>query len=294
MPLIAGKKATGLLSPKTTEKFLDLVIQNTPILQRVTPAKVNDAVSTYPTVAMASYKTRGFAQTAAGRQTVATLNNLSQTDVSYAVKELVLALTIQDSYVEDMDSDGAKIAEMVAKVFAKDLQYLLINGDITETGTTDKLVVRKILNGIIEQLDSASLGIGWLAADSTIMKKLAKLVAGAPDDLLANPASKIYICPGDYTSLWDDVMSNNKTLAVRENRIWYRGIELVEQTELPTDRPIIGDMSNVLVPMMREVYLESQRYPEARGWKVVLTTRLDCNLYPGANLRILNAAATTT
>lgn len=290
MPISEGKKTTGLLSPKTTEKFLDLVIQNTPILQRVTPAKVSDAVSTYPTVAMASFKTRGYAQTAAGRQTVATLNNLSQTDVSYAVKELVLALVIQDSYVEDMQSDGKKIADMVAKVFAKDLQYLIINGDTAETGTTDQLTVRKILDGIVKQLSAAST-LPWASTDTTVLKKLAKLVAGAPDDLLANPETKIYIAPSDYTSLWDDVMTNNKTLAVRENKIWYRGIELVEQTQIPANRFIIGDMSNVLVPLMREVYLETQRYPEARGWKCVLTTRLDVNLYPGANLRILAASA---
>jgi len=292
MPLTDGKKATGLLSPKSTEKFLDLVIQNTPILQRATPAKVNEAVGTYPTTAMARYKTRGYGTSSEDRQTVATLNNLSQTDVSYSVKELVLALVIQDSYVEDMESDAAKIAEMVAKVFAKDLQYLLINGDTTETGTTDILTVRKILDGIVKQVNAASLTCPWAAGDTTVIKKLNKLVAGAPDDLLTAPDTRIYICPGDYTSLWDDVMTNNKTLAVRDGKIWYRGLELVEQTQLPPNRPMIGDMGNILVPLMREVYLEAQRYPEARGWKVVLSTRMDVNLYPGANLRILAASAT--
>ena len=292
MPLIDGKKATGLLSPKTTDKFLDLVIQNTPILQRVTPAKVSDPVATFPTTAMASYKTRGYSTSSSDRQTVATLNNLSQTDVAYSVKELVLALVIQDSYVEDMESDPQKIAEMVAKVFAKDLQYLLINGDTSETGTTDILTVRKILDGIVKQVNAASLTCPWASGDTTVIKKLNKLVAGAPDDLLTAPETKIYICPGDYTSLWDDVMTNNKTLAVRDGKIWYRGLELVEQTQLPANRPMIGDMSNILVPLLREVYLEAQRYPEARGWKVVLSTRMDVKMYPGANLRILAASAT--
>lgn len=292
MPLSDGKKATGLLSPKTTEKFLDLVIQNTPILQLVTPAKVNDAVATFPTTAMASYKTRGMSVSSAHRQTVATLNNLSQTDVSYSAKELVLALVIQDSYVEDMESDGAKIAEMVAKVFAKDLQFLLLNGDTAASGTTDKITVQKILDGIVKQVTAVGT-VAWVAADGTVLKKLAKLVAGASDDLLTAPGTKIFLCPSDYTSLWYDVMNNNKILAVRDGRIWYRGIEIVELTQLPANRPMIGDMSNVLVPVMREVYLESQRYPEARGWKCVLSTRLDLKLYPGALLTILAAAATT-
>lgn len=292
MPIREGKNPTGLLSPQSTDKFIDLVIDNTPILKWVTPAKVNESVATYPTVSMARYKTRGYGVTSTARNTVATLNNLSQTDVAYSVKELVLALVLPDSYVEDMDSDGGKIAEMVAKVYAKDLQYLLINGDTTATGSTDQITLQKTLNGIVKQLTGNSLTAPWVAADSTVLKKLAKLVTAATDDILANPATKIYIAPADYTALWDDVMTNNKTLAVREGRIWYRGFELLEMPDLPQNRPIIGDMSNILVPIKREVYIEAQRYPEARGYKCVLSTRLDVNQYPDANLRILAASAT--
>lgn len=293
MLIDGSKQATGLLSPRSADKFIDLVIQNTPILGRVTPAKVSEAVATFPTIAMASYKTRGYGVTSSDRQTLASLNNLTQTDVSYSVKELVLGLVLQDSYVEDLGTDGGIIAEMVAKIFAKDLQYLVINGDTAASGTTDQIIVQKILDGIVKQMDAAGLTLPWVAGDSTITKKLAKLVSGAPDDILANPNTAIYISPADYTAIWDDVMNNNKTIAIRDGKIWYRGIELIEQTQLPSNRPIIGDMSNVLIPIMREVYMEAQRYPEARGWKVVLSTRLDVKLYPGANLRILAKSAST-
>lgn len=295
MPMKEGLRPTGMLSAKSAEKFLDLVIQNTPILQRVTPAKVTDPIGTYPTVAAALYKTRGFStahNNSTGRQTVATLNNLSGTDVSYSLKELVLALVIQDSYVEDMESDPEKIAQMVAKVYAKDLQYLIINGDTSEAGSSDQQSVRKILDGIVKQLTTNALTCPWAAGDTTVIKKLGKLVAGAPDDVISNPNAKIYIAPTDYTSLWDDVMTNNKTLAVRDGRIWYRGLELVEQTSLPASRPIIGDISNILVPMSREIMIEAQRYPEARGYKCVLSSRIDVNQYPNANIRILAATAT--
>lgn len=288
MPLTEGQKATGLLSPVTAEKFLDLIIQNTPILQKVTTAKVKESVATYPAVTMAQFKTRGYGVTSGDRTTVYTLNNLTQTDVSYSLKELVLGMTIQDSYIEDLDADGEKIAEMVAKMFAKDLQFLVIQGDTSVSISNDQTTVQKILNGIIKQLDTFVYTCPWLtASDTTIIKKLNKLVAGAPDDILVAPNTRIFIAPSDYTALWDDVMTNNKTLAVRDGKIWYRGLELVEQTFIPANRPMIGDLSNVLVPISREVYLESQRYPEARGWKVVLSTRLDVNVYPNALIRVL-------
>lgn len=296
MPTIYNnKRQLGLLSSQTTEKFLDLVIQNTPLLSMCSVAKVNESVATYPTTAMARYKTRGFGTTVAtGRQSVATLANLTQTDVSYSVKELVLPLVIQDSYLEDMDADGEKVAEMVAKIFAKDLQYLLLNGDTTEDGTTDKEVLRAVLNGLVKQLDAASYTCGWLSTDSTMLKKIKKLISGSPDGLIANPATRIYMNPSDYTELWDDVMNNSKVLAVRDGRIWYRHMPVIEMEELPSGRPIAGDMSNLLVPLKREVSIEAQRYPEARGIKVVLSCRVDCKLYPGAHLRILDGTVTTT
>lgn len=288
-------KLTGILSPETTDAFLDLVIQNTPILQEATAVPVKIGMGTYPTVAMARYKTRGFASTSAGRQAVATLQNLTQTDVAYSVQELVLPLVIQDSYLEDLGSNeeeiGQKMAEMVAKVFAKDLQYLVINGDAAATGSTDKILLQKTMDGLVEQLKDASATCAWASTDNTLMKKLKKLLSGSPDALIAAPNSKIYMCPGDYTTLWDEVVDGNKTLAVREGRIWYRHMPVIEMEELPTGRPVVGDMSNLFIPLKREVYLEWQRYPEARGTKVVLSTRIDIKLYPNANLRILAASA---
>lgn len=287
---------TGILSPESTDAFLDLVIQNTPILLEATAVPVKIGTGTYPTTAMARYKTRGFASTSTGRQAVATLQNLTQTDVAYSVRELVLPLVIQDSYLEDLGDNeeeiGQKMAEMVAKVFAKDLQFLVLNGDTSATGTaSDKLTLQKTMNGLIQQLGAASATCPWASTDNTVLKKLNKLVSGAPDSILAEPKSKIYVCPSDYTSLWDDVMNNNKTLAVREGRVWYRHMPVVEVEELPQGRPIVGDMSNLFIPLKREVYLEWQRYPEARGSKLVLSTRIDIKLYPNAKLRILAAAA---
>ncbi len=290
MPLPSGIKPLGLLSPKSADKFIDLVMDNTPVLKYVTPAKVVEPVATYPALAMAAYKTRGYSVSSADRQTVAALNNLTQTDVSYSLKECVLAIILQDSYVEDNDSDAEKIATMVAKMFAKDLQYMVVNGDTSVSLSTDQTYVKKILDGIVKQLTTNSLTCAWLSAsDTTIAKKLNKLIIGAPDDVLVQPNTKIYIAPADYSALWDDINTNNRTIAVRDGRLWLRGFELVELNTLPANRPIIGDLSNFLVPIGREVYLEAQRYPEARGFKVVLSVRLDVNQYPAANLRILAA-----
>ncbi len=295
-----GIKPTGLLSPKSAKRFLDLVVQNTPLFKHITFAPVSIPVGTYPTVGMARHKTRGYGTSvAAGRQTVASLNNLSQTDVSFSLKELVLAVVIQDSYIEDMEASHEQVAELVAKIFAKDLHHLFINGDVTLTpvvtgSPTDEELLLPALNGALVQIDNATTPVTWTAAADTILKKLKVLLTGTPDDILAHPDTKIYLNPGDYTDLWDDVMTNSKVLAVRDGKIHYRKFPIEEITGLASGRPMIGDLSNILGFIGRDVQMEAQRYPEARGIKVVLSTRVDLKLYPSPNIRILAATATAT
>ncbi len=293
-----GIKPTGLLSPKSAKRFLDLVVQNTPLFKHITFAPVSLPVGTYPTVGMARYKTRGYGTTVlAGRQDVATLNNLSQNDVSYSLKELVLAVVIQDSYIEDMEASHEQVAELVAKIFAKDLHHLLINGNtqlvpaVANTPTDEESLLLTLDGGIV-QLDAGTTPVAYTSAASTILKKLNVLVKGTPDDILALPDTKIYINPGDYTDLWDDVMTNSKVLAVRDGKIHYRKFPVEEITGAPDGRPIIGDLSNFLGFIGRDVQLEAQRYPEARGIKVVLSTRVDIKGHPAPNIRILAASAT--
>ena len=188
-----GIKPTGLLSPKSAKRFLDLVVQNTPIFNHITFAPVSLPVGTYPTVGMARYKTRGYGTTVAtGRQTAATLNSLSQTDLSYSLKELVLAVVIQDSYIEDMEASHEQVAELVAKIFAKDLHHLFINGNASLTpatpGTpTDEESLLLAMNGALVKIDAGTTPVAWTSASDTVLKKLKVLLTGTPDDILALP-----------------------------------------------------------------------------------------------------------
>ncbi len=293
-------KAIGLLSPKTVDKFLDMVIANAPILGLCTCPKVDLPTGTYPVVSMAQYKTRGFSNahnSSGGRQTVATLENMNAADVSYNVKELVLALLIQDSYAEDMESSPEKIAEMFAKAFAKDLSQVLLNGDVdlepvNPEALTDKEKTLIVLDGLIKQMSEAGNTVSYGDTENTVNKKIIKLVNGCPDDYIANPDSKLFISPTDMNLLWDEASTSKILIKERDGKLYFRSkYELVEIAGLPQNCILFGDISGMLVPLSREVFMETQRYPEARGTKAVLTCRVDCQVHPYINMRMLVAEA---
>ncbi|MCK9309107.1 MAG: hypothetical protein PHY48_14025 [Candidatus Cloacimonetes bacterium] len=291
-------KMIGLLSAATVEKFLDMVIQNTPILKYVTCPKVDLPSGSYPVVNMAQYKTRGFSNahnSTGGRKTVATLQELNAADVSYNLKELVLALVVQDSYVDDMATTPEKVAEMFAKVFAKDLSQVLINGDtelepVDAENLTDRELTLAILDGLVKQMTEAEKTVTYGDTETTVSKKIIKLISGSPDDYIANPDSKIFISPTDMNLLWDEVTTTKPIIKERDGALYFRGkYELVEIAGLAQNCILFGDMTGLLAPLGREVYLETQRYPEARGFKGVLSCRIDCNIHPYINMRMLVA-----
>ncbi|HHV36991.1 MAG TPA: phage major capsid protein [Candidatus Cloacimonetes bacterium] len=288
-------KNLGLLSAKTTDKFLDMVIANAPILQLCTAPKVDLPIGTYPVVNMTQYKTRGFSNAHnanGGRQTVATMQNMNAADVSYAVKELVLPLIIQDSYAEDMETSPEKIAEMFAKVFAKDLSQLIINGDteLEQAGdtATDRETMLKILDGLLKQMVTAENVVEYGATQNTVEKKIIKLISGCPDDYLVNPDSRLIISPTDMNLLWEEATTKRPIIKERDGKLYFRGKYLIEEIGgFPQNAMIFGDLTGLLTPLSRELYLETQRYPEARGWKAVLSARLDCVIHPFINARLL-------
>ena len=295
MPPIDNKRPVGLLSSVSAEKFLDMVIANSPILQLCTAPKVDIPIGTYPVVSMAAYKTRGFSNAhnaTTGRQTVATLQNLSAADISYNVKELVLAVNLPDSYAEDMGTTPEAIAEMFAKIYAKDLNDLLLNGDTSltpaiENSPTDRETVLTILNGLITQLIAKGKTSAYTSSQNTINKRIVKLLDDSPADFLVNPASKIYISPADMNALWAEVDATKPIVTHRDGKLYFRGkYEIQELLHVPANHILFGDMTGLLVPLSREVWLETQRFPEARGTKAVLSSRIDCQIHPFINMNM--------
>jgi hypothetical protein len=265
-----------LLSKASADRFIEIMVENNPILKLISFEKLNDPVCSYPLLQLSRYKTRSVA-----RNTVATLVNVSDVTISFNAKELVLPLVIPDSYIEDMKSSHEKVANYAARVFGLDLAYLFMNGDTTAEGATDKILLQKSLDGVVKQLTDAAVTVDY-AAGSTPLDKIKAIFEELDDNTLADPELKIFIGSSAYTTLWDIIAndSDKKALFLRDGKIVYRGNkEVVEIPEL--SKIIVMNPGLIAGGMCRDINLEVQRYPEARGNKVVLSCRVDLDVVSG-------------
>jgi len=258
-----------LLSQKSADRFIEIMVENAPLLKKISFATLSTPVCEYPLLQLSRYKTRGI-----GRNVVATLQNPSDVTISFNCKEVVLPLVIPDSYAEDMNTSQTKIANYVARVFALDLQYLFLAGDTTATGITDKIELSKTLDGVVKAVTASGNTVAY-PANATPLDKLKLLIKALPDNALADPKLEIWIGSQAYTDLWDQIANNSadKALLMKDNKIYYRAKEVVEIPEL--SKIVVLNPEHIAGGIVRDITIEQQRYPEARGNKVVLSARVD-------------------
>ena len=259
-----------LLTPQSTDKFIEIIKENTPLLKRINFVKLNDPICSYPLLTLSRFKTRPV-----GRKEIAELKPVNDFPVNFSAKEVILPLLIPDSYVEDMNSNHEKIANYVAKVFGMDFQYMIVNGDMSATGTDDKATLTKTLDGVVKQIKTADRVI-TVAPETTAMGRVKALVDKLDATTLADPALEIWVGQQTYTQIWDDIATkqSKNTLFMKDGKIYYRGrLEIVEIPEL--DEIIAINPDHVIAGLCRDITLETQRHPEGRGNKVVVSARVD-------------------
>jgi len=266
------------LQKKSADKFIEIMKENTPLLKLISFVTMNDPVSSYPLLTLNRFKTRPV-----NRKEVATIQNVSDVMINFNAKELVLPIVIPDSYIEDMQSSHEKVANYVARIFGMDLQYLFLNGNVASTGTDDKSLLARTMNGIVPQIRESGKTV-TMPANASELEKIKTLIANTPDIALADPDLKILIGTSAYTSLWHSIATNSadKALLLHNGKVIYRGKEVVEIPEL--EKIVLINPEHIVGGICRDITIEQQRYPEARGNKVVCSARVDFQVVTEAAL----------
>ena len=267
------------LTKQSSDKFIEIMVENTPLLKLISFTKMNHPTSSYPLATLNRFKTRPVA-----RQEIAKLENLSDIMINFNAKEVVLSLVIPDSYIEDMETSHEKVGRYIAKVFGMDLQYLFINGDTEATGDTDQAKVKRALNGIVKQIKTAGKTFKIKGSDASELDKIHQMVSAMSDIHLADPGLKILIGAKAYTSLWHSITtkSADKSLLIHNDKIKYRGKDVIEIPEL--EKIVIINPEHVVGGICRDITIETQRFPEARGNKAVCSARVDFQVVTQAAL----------
>ena len=257
------------LSKKSADKFIEILIDKTPLLKLINFVVMNDPVSSYPLLTLGRFKTR-----AVNKNQVAALQNPGEIMINFNAKELVLPLIISDSYIEDMQSNHERVANYVARAFGLDLQYLFVCGDTNSGGGTDKEQLAAAMDGIQTQLVNAGKFQLFDPAKS-VLEMIKELFTNMPDLAVADPDLKILIGTRMFTSLWDSIAtrSADKALLIKGDKIMYRGKEVIEVPDM--SGIVIINPEHIVAGLCRDISIEQQRYPEARGNKVVCSARVD-------------------
>jgi hypothetical protein len=268
------------LTKKSADKFIKLMVESSPLLKLISFTPMNDPISSYPLLTLSRYKTRP-----ATAKEVVDMKKVNEIMINFNAKELVLPLIIPDGYIEDMESAHEKVATYVAEVFGMDLQYLFINGDTAATGQGESVELRKAMDGIVKQIATSGRTLK-MGANDTVLAKLQALIKKLSSEktVIADPNLKILVGSEAYTSLWDSIATNSdsKALLMNNGAIKYRGKDVIEIPEL--EKIIVINPGHIAAGFCRDIFIETQRYPEARGNKVVCSARVDFQVVTEAAL----------
>jgi len=279
-------KATkiAVLSGEKAQKWIDSIVANNDFLKsiRVSGTEQNSGVIT-----MLDSEDYGLV-IPTNRKTAVSFAVDDDRTVAFECKEIVYPKLISDSDLEDMgispanmenlnSADGKKIADILAKAFGKNLQDLVLNGDTTITGTGRKAMLLQ-KNGVLKAMDTASQLIASATHD-TVLKEIAALYEAHIANEHHTPDDKIYVGSQQWAQLVKVATTTSHQLTYANGKLYY-----IDALVVPISRMIdadsvynmlIGNPMAVMAKIKREIKIEIGRSMEYRGWKYLISTRID-------------------
>ena len=279
------KRNVKVLGAKAAKKFIHLVAGSTAFLESIT---VKPTVSPSGNVRIMDMQNYGLTLTT--RYNQVSFDYDQGFNIPFAVKELVYPTILSDSDLEDMEIDpanmekmsgegGKAIAEMLAKIYALDLQDIALNGDTELALVADPSTpaeyrqnMLRQMDGYIEKLDDDSRIIKSATHD-TIKKEIAALYEVYADDDLITSATRLWMGQADYLAAWKAVTSTTKDLIIKDQKLYYITTPIVPISRM--NHLIIGDPAAMQIRVKNDPSIETDRSLEHRGFKYLLATKAD-------------------
>jgi len=222
------------------------------------------------------------------RQTAVTFSMETSRTIAFDCKEIAYPKLISDSDLEDMGispaamenlnaGDGKKVADVIGTAFGKNLQDLIINGDESASGTGRTAMLAQ-KDGIVALLDDASQVITD-SSYNTVLKEIAALYEAHIANEHHTPDDAIYVGWSQWAQLVKVATTTSHQLTYANGKLYY-----IDALVIPTSRMtnaggvyqmLIGNPKAVVAKIKREIIIEIARSIEYRGWKYLITTRID-------------------
>lgn len=292
----------GLLNAQQSSEFIRTLIDEPTILRAVTFVEMD---SPQKTVNKFNFGSRVFtaasqdasADTAthAGRRLKAAARSKPTTSkVTLSTKEVIAQVNLPYEVVEDnieRDLFVSTVNQELAKALARDVDELIILGDLNATGGTDPFL--DLFDGLIEQATANVLDAQNSPFSADIMGDMYELL---PAKYRRNPAALAYFLSPNNESKYRRAVSNRQTqlgdsTLTSGRAIDYMGVPITNDVWVPSSKAILTFPSNVMVGFQRQIMIEMDKDITSRELIFVATARLDIKIQEvNACVKAINVA----
>lgn len=313
--------AGGQLSTEQAKQFIDLVVAQNSLLQKIQTVQMAAATYQLNTIDIASRVMRA----ATEATDPAFTQGVTITPRTLTAKESILPYDVSFSFLEEniMGANAeSKINEMFAKSFGNDLLDLAVNGDealattITDgnaDGADDTTGLSQNDHTFLKQND------GWLKlmrADSAVndvvlsasitswKTEFKNMLAALPNKWKSNPAELVLLVSPDTETAYRDDLAGRATALGDEytikNRVaQYQGVDVVPVPFFPGTSTahyptgpivVLTKYKNLAIGIGREMRVGRQIQERKRVIEYTVTTKADFN-YVAGNMIVLGQKA---
>jgi hypothetical protein len=271
----------GLLLPAQAQKFMRLLIKQSILLQQATVVPMASPKQQTSKIKFGSRVLRPGQEATALTAAQRVIPDLSQVELD--AKLFKAEVRLSDEVLEDSIERGElrqTIMEMMAEAIARDMEEVVINGDVV---ATDPFLAT--LDGILKQATSNVVD----AAGTPMAKELLRdLLKTLPSEYLRDKSQMRYLTSVDADLDYRDSLAERATAVgdkflEGEAPVLYSGVPLQPIPLFPENLGTTQDQTNILlcnpknihVGIWRQIRVESDRDISEGTLKIVTTLRFD-------------------
>lgn len=296
---IADLTAGGLLLPEQAKQFFELVIDESELLSMVTTVPM-----TAPSTELNKIGFTGrVLRPAVENQALGEADRVTPTTdkVTLSTEEFIAEVRIPYTVVEDNIMQGSftsYVQELLAKAVARDIEELVIKGDINSSD----LFLKKF-DGILAQAGTLVVSAGGVRLSKAVLKQVLQTM---PSKYLRRAKNLSFLTSKNAVIDYVDSLSNRQT-PMGDDKL-RQGITApaeymgygVQPIPLMPENLGNGSMTDVIfcepkninVGFKRDVRIETDKDISARQYKVVATLRCGCKYqHEPAVVKVTNVLA---
>lgn len=204
------------------------------------------------------------------------------------VEEFIAECRVPYGALEDHVTQGtlmSHVREKLGKAMARDIEFVMVQGDTANTGVTDEDLLLQKLDGLIKQATSNTVAAGGVRLNKSPLKQMRQTM---PGEFKRGMGRMAFITSDNAAIDYGDSLASRATPlgdsnVTRVTNLEYNGSPVVPIPEFPEELGgssnetvvLLADPKNMAVGIQRDIMIETAKDISSRQWIVVATLKWD-------------------